>query len=118
MELMLGNLLFSFIVKVGGTALGLGLLMWLGYKFSKSYVKKKHMKIVKRSLVFLWVLVVGVVAMSALMGSGPRVTISDYSKSSPSYEESEVENLNPNQMTRDDRIQENRQAIEENAITD
>lgn len=116
MELMLGNLAFSLVTKVGVTALGLGLILWLGYRFAKKYIKKSERKLAVRMLWFGWTLAVVMVAFSVFMGSGPRITISDYGSSGPDYDNVEVQNLDPNTKTDAERVEENRDLIEGNAL--
>lgn len=116
MELMFGNLAFSLVVKVGGIALGLGVILWLGYKFASKHLKKRERKLAVRTLWFIWLAAVVLMAMSVVWNSGPRITVNDYSSSGPQYEDVEVRNLNPNTKTDDERVQENRDLINRNAI--
>ena len=120
MELMLGNLAFSIITKVGGIAVALGLLAWAGLKGYRSFgkPKKKHYRLAKRGCVFVWIVAVGWTAFTVLQTNSPRWVIQDYGKKAPEYiiPREGVQNLDPNTKTDEERVQDNRRLQQENAI--
>ena len=120
MELLLGNLAFSLVTKVGSTALALGLLMWAGLKGYGSFAKpkKKHYRLAKRGCSFLWIVVVGWVAFTVLQANSPRMVIQDYGKQRPEYAvpQGGVRNLDPNTKTDEERVQDTRNLQRENEI--
>ena len=112
---MLGNVLFSLIFKIGGLALGLGLVLFFAWKAGSKYIKKnKHKKHTKRVLWIIWLAAILLSVLSMINSTGPRVTIQDHGKRSPNYEKSEVQDLSPNELTDEERVQQNKVLMNEN----
>ena len=115
MEFMLANVLFSVVFKVGGIALGLGAILFFGWRVARPYIKKrKHKTLVARILWAIWIGAMLVAILSVAFTTGPRVTINDHGQQRPTYEKGDVQNLNPNTTTDDERVRSNRALIEEN----
>lgn len=115
MDLQLGNLAFSMVVTVGGTAVGLAIFIFIVRRFVKE-APKPYRKVVNRLSWPVWAAVVALVAWSTFQTNTPRLTVSDHSKRTPTYEDGSVQNLNPNQKTDQQRVDENQRLFRENAI--
>lgn len=119
MELLLGNLAFSLVVRVGGVALGLAFMLWIAFRLAKPFMrdmKKRHRRIAKRAAVIIWLAVVGITTLSVLAGNSPRITVDDHTRPTQQQTtDAEVQNLNPHTKTDDERVQETRDIGLENA---
>ena len=125
MDLQLGNLAFSLITTVGGTAFVLAVLLLVAFRFLKRYwkqwgVSKSNQGLIQRSAWFIWLLIVLIVAISVFAGSGPRITVDDTTRTAPNYNRGGevVKDLNPNKKTDSERVQENRELFRENLQDD
>lgn len=117
MEPLLGNLLFTFVVKVGGIALGLGLAILFGRWALRRQIgklKRKHQKRLNHALLVSWVGVVGLVALTTIQSNTPRFTVSDHTARGPDYQDSEIRNMDPATKTDTERIQDTRRLVSEN----
>ena len=115
METQLINLLFDIVLRVGISALVLGVVFWGIFKFVSPYLEDTHGIHLKRVLKFVWLALVFISGVTVFLASSPKNTLNSYHKS-PVYNRDRIINKDPNQKTDEQRLEEHRSSIEENSI--
>ena len=109
MELQLINLGFSLIWAIIAAAV-LAALFWFALRTWSDMTKpEKSLAVKTRSVTWsAWAIVTGLLILSALGSSGPRITVSDHYGASDQRPVSKVRNLAPEPVSDREREEQNR----------